>query len=135
MTENNVGEYFKKHDTFAEQLGIELVETGREYGVATMPFDHRHRNAMGLTHGGAIFALVDMTFAAASNADGHICVNAQTSISYVSPGKAGPLMGVARAIRLGRRMVIYDVEVTDATETLVAKATVTGYNTGEPLPE
>lgn len=135
MTQEEVHEHFRNNDTFARHLGIELVEIGQDYGVATMPFDERHRNGMGSTHGGAIFALVDMAFAAASNANGIFCVNAQTSISYVSPGKVGPLRGVARAINLGRKMVTYDVEVHDATQALVAKAIVTGYIKGVPLPK
>ena len=55
-----------------------------------MPLDERHRNGMGHAHGGAIFALVDMTFATVSNAAGLYCVNAQTNISYLEPGRIGP---------------------------------------------
>ena len=83
MTLEEVRNHFENHDTFAKHLGIELVKIDKGKGVATMPFDERHRNGMGQTHGGAIFALADMAFAAASNASGIFCVNAQTSISYV----------------------------------------------------
>ena len=133
MTKDEVREHFKNKDTFAKHLGIELVEIGSGHGVATMPFDERHRNGMGNTHGGAIFALADMAFAAASNASGEFCVNAQTSISYVSPGKVGPLKGVAKAIHVGRKMATFDVEITDAAGTMVAKAIITGYSKGIPL--
>ena len=133
MTNDEVHEHFKNKDTFAKHLGIEILKIGDGYGEATMPFDERHRNGMGNTHGGAIFALADMAFAAASNASGIFCVNAQTSISYVSPGKVGPLRGVAKAIHIGRKMAIFDVEITDATDTMVAKAIITGYSKGIPL--
>ncbi|MDU4374789.1 MAG: PaaI family thioesterase, partial [Bilophila wadsworthia] len=72
--------HFNHHDPFARHMGIELLEVGPEHGVAIMPLDERHRNGMGHAHGGAIFALVDMTFATVSNAAGLYCVNAQTNI-------------------------------------------------------
>ena len=104
-------------------MGIELLEVGPEHGVAIMPLDERHRNGMGHAHGGAIFALVDMTFATVSNAAGLYCVNAQTNISYLEPGRIGP----------GRNLGTYDVRITDSDGTLVAIATVTGFMTKYPI--
>ena len=98
-----------------------------------MPLDERHRNGMGHAHGGAIFALVDMTFATVSNAAGLYCVNAQTNISYLEPGRIGPLRGEARKIRSGRNLGTYDVRITDSDGTLVAIATVTGFMTKYPI--
>ena len=92
-----------------------------------------HRNGMGHAHGGAIFALVDMTFATVSNAAGLYCVNAQTNISYLEPGRIGPLRGEARKIRSGRNLGTYDVRITDSDGTLVAIATVTGFMTKYPI--
>lgn len=82
---------------------------------------------------GAIFALVDMTFATVSNAAGLYCVNAQTNISYLEPGRIGPLRGEARKIRSGRNLGTYDVRITDSDGTLVAIATVTGFMTKYPI--
>ena len=59
--------HFNHYDPFARHMGIELLEVGPEHGVAIMPLDERHRNGMGHAHGGAIFALGDMTFAPDSN--------------------------------------------------------------------
>lgn len=94
--------HFNHYDPFARHMGIELLEVGPEHGVAIMPLDERHRNGMGHAHGGAIFALVDMTFATVSNAAGLYCVNAQTNISYLEPGRIGPLRGeAARSAQAG----------------------------------
>lgn len=133
MTLEEVRRHFDAHDTFARHLGIEIVEIGQDKAVVSMPFDERHRNGMGHAHGGAIFALADLAFAAASNASGIFCVNAQTSISYIAPGLAGPLRGVAHALHIGRKLVTYEVTVFDAADTLVAKAQITGYVKGVPL--
>lgn len=74
-----------------------------------------------------------MTFATVSNAAGLYCVNAQTNISYLEPGRIGPLRGEARKIRSGRNLGTYDVRITDSDGTLVAIATVTGFMTKYPI--
>lgn len=127
--------YFNRSDTFAQHLGIELLEVAEDHGVATMPLGNAQRNGMHHAHGGAIFALADMAFAAASHASGQYWVNAQSSISYLAPGRVGPLRGEARKIRRGRHLGVYEVRITDADGTLVAIATINGFNTETPLPQ
>lgn len=135
LTHDDIRRHIHRHDTFAHALGIELLEVDEAFGVARMPLDERHYNSMNHAHGGAIFALVDMAFAAACSASGVYWVNAQSSISYLAPGSIGPLRGEARRIRMGRRLCVYEVRILDADETLVAVATITGYNTKAPIPE
>lgn len=132
MTFEEIRRLVGERDTFARHMGMELVEAGRERAVVSMPFDERHRNAMGNAHGGAVFALADLAFAAASCAAGYFCVNAQTSISYVAPGVAGPLRAEARPVHLGRRLVTYEVKVFDGNGVMTALATVTGYSKSAP---
>lgn len=129
-----VRDHLHKTDTFAASLGIELLEVGPDYGVAIMPLEERHRNGMGHAHGGAIFALTDMAFATVCCARGYYNVNMQSSISYLEPGRIGPLRGEARTIRGGKRTGTYEVRILDSDGTLVAVATITGYNTGVPMP-
>lgn len=125
--------HFNTHDSFAKNLDIQLLEVGPDYGVALMPLDTRHRNSMGHAHGGAIFSLADMAFASVCTANGYYHVNAQSSISYLEPGRIGPLRGEARKIRTGKRLGTFEVRITDSDGTLVAVATITGYNTGFPM--
>ena len=79
--------HFNHHDPFARHMGIELLEVGPEHGVAIMPLDERHRNGMGHAHGGAIFALVDMTFATVSKAG---IWGPMTSASPIRTGRWSP---------------------------------------------
>lgn len=127
MDIQEVRDHFDKHDTFAKHLGIQIDEVGENWAVVSMPFDDRHRNGLGCTHGGAIFALADLAFAVASNGSGVPCVNAQTSITYMSSGKLGPLRGEARMTHGGRKLVTYEAVISDATGTVLAKAVILGY--------
>ncbi len=122
--------HFHDCDSFATRLGITIIEASVDHAVAVMPLNDMHRNGMGNAHGGAIFSLADMAFAAAAYATGIFSVNAQSSISYLSPGRIGPLRGEAKKIRGGKRLGIYEVHVYDADNTLVATSLITGYSTG-----
>lgn len=126
--------HFAAHDAFSGHLGVEILEVEAGRCVTQMPLDERHLNGMGNTHGAAVFAQVDVTFAALANAEGSYCTNAQTSISFLAPGRVSPMRCEATLVRAGRKLGTYDVKVTDAAGALVATATVTGYNTGAPLP-
>ncbi len=121
--------YFHNSDSYASRLDIEILEITDSYAIASMPLTDVHRNGMGNAHGGAVYSLVDMAFAAAAHATGEFFVTAQASITYLEPGKIGPLKAVAETVRCGKTLGTFEVRVFDSDETLVAISTVTGYNT------
>ena len=129
-----------KEDRFAALLGIvqEPCDTAG-CGIVRMPLDDFHRNKMGNAHGGAIFTLTDMAFAAACKDLGIHCVTAQSSISYLSSGEGEYLRAKAEPVKLGKHLVVFDITVTDSHARKVAKATMTGYLVGPlvqyPAPE
>ncbi len=128
-----LNEYFHNSDTFATRLEIEIIEACDGYAVASMPLTAMHRNGMGNAHGGAIYSLVDMAFAAVAHTSGQFFVTAQASITYLEPGRIGPLRAEAKKIRTGKTLGIYEVRVLDENAVLVAIATITGYNTKVPI--
>ncbi len=130
-----LNDYFHSSDTFATRLDIEIVEACDGCAIARMPLSPMHRNGMGNAHGGAIYSLVDMAFAAVAHASGRFYVTAQASITYLEPGRIGPLRAEAHKIRAGKTLGIYEVRVTDVDEVLVAIATITGYNTKVPIKQ
>ncbi len=121
--------YFRESDSFATGLDISITAIHEWGAEATMPLTSGHRNGLGHAHGGAIYSLVDMAFAAAAHASGTFFVTAQSSVSYLEPGRIGPLRAVAKKVRVGKTLGTYDVRVYDSDESLVAIATMTGYNT------
>ena len=127
-------------DRFAAMLGIVQVEAqGDGCGIVRMPLKECHQNKMGNAHGGAIFTLTDMAFAAACKNLGIHCVTAQSSISYLSSGTGEYLRAEAEPVKLGRHLAVFDITVTDSNDRKVAKATMTGYLVGPlvqyPAPE
>ena len=134
LTLDELARHFQNHDPFSRQLGLRLLFIEEGHSIAEMPLDQRHNNGMGNAHGAAIFTLIDFAFAAASNADGTYRVTAQSSVSFLRPGRKGPLLGEAHCIRAGHHLGTYEVRVTDAEGTLIAIATLTSSDTGKKIP-
>ncbi|MCX4309552.1 MAG: PaaI family thioesterase [Desulfovibrio sp.] len=127
--------YITKHDKLLRLMQMKIEEATPEYARVTMPLLEQHKNGMGVAHGGAIFALADVAFGAASNADRDCgVVNMMSSIEYLRPGRVGPLMAEARAVRIGGHIANYDVQIFDGEGALIARAIVSGYLTDVPLP-
>lgn len=127
--------YITKHDKLLRLMQMKIEEATPEYARVTMPLLEQHKNGMGVAHGGAIFALADVAFGAASNADRDCgVVNMMSSIEYLRPGRVGPLMAEARAVRIGGHIANYDVQIFDGEGALIARVIVSGYLTDVPLP-
>lgn len=114
--------------TLSSLLGVTVEKAEADgRGEVSMPLDERHLNVLGNAHGGAIFTLADMAFAAGCRGAGLLCVSAQCSISYLLPGTCGPLRAVAVPVKLGRTLAVYDIMVYDGEGRELAKAVMTGY--------
>jgi acyl-CoA thioesterase len=130
----HVRRFIAERDMFAKHLGIEIAEAARGYARAVMPLDAHHRNGVGMAHGGAIFAVADLAFAVACNTRGKVSVNLNTAISFLAPGRRGPLTAEAREISAASRVATYEIRVTDGEGTLIATCQATAYSKHQPVP-
>ena len=96
-------EFFAK-DVFSQHCGIELVEAGGGRAVTRMTVDEKHLNGVNVVHGGAIFALADAAFAAASNSEGRVAVAININISYLRGVTEGVLTARATEINAEKRI-------------------------------
>jgi len=125
--------YFKR-DRFAELVGIELLEVSEGRAVARLAIQERHLNTIRTVHGGTIFALADLAFAAASNSYGTVAVGINVSISYVKAATGGVLTAEARETSLNPRLATYTVDVKDEQGDIVAIFQGMVYRKKDPLP-
>jgi acyl-CoA thioesterase len=106
-------------DYFAEELSIKVLETKDGYAEVSMKVEKKHTNALGFTHGGAIFSLADYAFALACNFGDNIAVAVQVSINFLKPSVEGDLL-IAEATRIsdGKTMGLYNVTVKNKDKTV-----------------
>jgi acyl-CoA thioesterase len=121
-------------DKFAKSVGIQLLEVAAGRAKASLKIDRQHLNAVGIVHGGAIFALADLVFAAASNSHGNIAVAINANISYLKAVSGGILTAEAKEVSRSQKLATYSIRVTDDDGDLVADFQGMVYRKKERLP-
>ena len=113
------------------QLGKSFEIVAIDEGSATMRLhaDEQHLRPGGTVSGPALFALADVAAYAAILA--HIgpvalAVTTNLNINFLRKPSLGAVEAVARLLKLGKRLAVLDISLTDgATGELVAHATAT----------
>ena len=80
-----------QNDPFARSLGARVEILAPGHSRASLTVTEEMTNFHGITHGGVIFALGDMAFAAAGNSYGRVAVAMSVSICFLKASKAGTI--------------------------------------------
>ncbi len=121
------------NDRLARHLGIEMLQCGNGTAAARLSVQHHHLNAAGTLHGGAIFSLADVAFAAASNSRGALSLAINVSISYFKAVSSGTVTAVAEEVSVSPKLATYLVRVKDDTGSEIALFQGTVYRKREGL--
>lgn len=124
---------FFKNDRYAALSGIELLEVSEGRAKARMRIKDHHLNGVDLVHGGAIFTLADLVFAAASNSYGTVAVAINAAIWFVKAAREGTLFAEAREISRNPKLATYAIEVKDDAGDLVASFEGMVYRKKDPI--
>ena len=130
-----IRKFIAENDRFAKHAGIELLEVAEGTASARMKITRKHLNGVNIVHGGAIFTLADLTFAAASNSHGTVAVAINVSIAYIKAVGRGTLFAKAREVSRNPRLALYLVDITDDDGSLVATFQGMVYRKKEKLLE
>ncbi len=103
------------HNTLCSHLGIDFVEIGNDYLVATMPVDARTRQPMGIMHGGASCVLAETIGSMAAqycvNQQTHYCVGLDINTNHIHSVREGTVIGIASPYHLGRSTQVWSIEI------------------------
>ncbi len=124
---------FVDQDRLARHLGIEVFEHADGRARGRMVVRDHHLNSAGTLHGGALFALADSVFSAASNSHGTLAVAINVSISYLKAVTAGTVTASAEEVSLTPRLGTYLVRLEDGDGSLVALFQGTVYRKKDTL--
>ena len=112
---------------FGRKLGMKLLELRQGYAVVSMRADESLDSWVGRTHGGAIMALADQALSAASGSIPGTPIAIQFNINFLSTaGKGEEVIATARQVHVGRRVAVFDFEVRDREQRLLAQGQATG---------
>ncbi len=115
--------------TLMETLDIEYVAVGDDFLTAKMPVNSNVHQPLGQLHGGATAALAESVGSAASNFfidhKKQFVNGIQLSINHIKSKKEGVVYATAKNIHKGKTTHLWEVEVVDENENLIAIAKMT----------
>lgn len=98
--------------SFADRLGLSVVEVGEGRAHLRAEVTTEHVNIHGTAHGGFLYALADEAFALASNSREADAVALSTRMDYFVAVRPGDVVEAwATEEHLGRRVATYRVEL------------------------
>lgn len=136
MINEKVKDFINTNDRFSRSSNIQLIHAEPGYAEAELIVTENALNSRGMVQGGAIFTLCDLAFAGAANAGNDGMIAMAGNITFVRPGTGKRLRAVAREVNRGSRTGVYDIDVFNEADKLVAHTTINGFATGcALLPE
>lgn len=116
-------------DTLVSNLGIEFTEIGDDFIKARMPVDQRTIQPFGILHGGASLSLAETLGSISSHfiVDGErfYCVGMEINANHVRPADSGWVYGISRAVHIGKKSHIWEIEINNEDNKLVCISRIT----------
>lgn len=115
--------------TLDEALGFELTDLGPERAEARVTIDDRHRQPLGVVHGGVYAALAESLASVATALtvaeDGLVALGLSNATSFFRPVTGGTVRADAERIHRGRTTWVWDVRCRDEEGRVCAVSRVT----------
>ena len=122
-------------ELFARKLGLRLVTLAPGHAVVEMDTGEETTNIFGMTHGGAIYSLIDEAFEVSCNAHGTVAVALSMTVTYHrAPSPKSRLRAESVEIHRSTRTGTYEIKVTDEHNALIASCTALAYRKKDKLP-
>lgn len=129
-----IGEQVEK-EPYAGKMGLTLVELSPGHAVVELTPGKDLTNIFGMTHGGAIFSLIDEAFEVSCNAHGTVAVALSMNVAYHrAPSPKSRLRAASHEIHRSTRTATYEIKVTDEDNQLIASCTALAYRKKDRLP-
>jgi len=122
-------------EPYARIFGIRIVELEEGRALLEMKTTASMNNLFGMTHGGAIFSLVDAAFELAVNSHGTVAVALGVNMNYLNaplPGES--LRAEGREVNRSRKISACQITVTGEDGRLVATCQAMAYRKKDTLP-
>ncbi len=120
---------FYENDRFAvNTTGIKIISAAKGSAECILFVTEKHLNALGVVMGGAIFTLADFTFTLAANVQSEERVSTlNADISFLRAAACKKLVSRASLIKDGKNVCVYNIDITNEDDKLVACVRVTGF--------
>jgi len=112
--------------SFTDEIGIEFTKLENGCAEGRIIIEKRHSNLRGSVHGGCIFSLMDSVSGLAAFSRGNYVATSSSNILYLNAAiDTACIRAHAKPIKIGKTLQIFDVEVLDDNDKLIAKGNFT----------
>jgi len=117
-------------NTVSEKLGMRITAIGPDFIMGQMPVDERTRQPFGVLHGGASMALAETLGSHASmlmlaDEPSPRVMGIEIGGSHLRSVSEGNVTGVCRALKLGRNLHFWRIDIMDEAGQLCCSANLT----------
>ena len=131
MNVDRIREIIEKQPNLSTALGMHFISTpDDDMCMATMKVDERNRQPFGFLSGGASLALAENLAGVGSSSlcPNKICVGINVIGSHVKAVVEGDTVtAVAHLVQKGRKLHVWNVDITDSSGDLISTIHVTNY--------
>jgi acyl-CoA thioesterase len=126
--------HFQK-DAYSNFIGAQLEAVDAGYCRVSIQVTESMLNFHGTTHGGIIFGLADIAFAAACNSHGQVAVALSMDIHYLNASRAGDeLVAEAKEVSRSASTALYEITVSERmSQKVIAKLHAMAYRKKEMI--
>ena len=118
-----------KPEEIGDNLGIEITGFGDQFICGKMPVDKRTKQPFGLLHGGASAVLSESLGSIGGGM--HVDLKKQSVVgielnaSHLKSVSSGWVYGKATAVRIGNKIQVWEIDITDEDENKICKGRLT----------
>jgi acyl-CoA thioesterase len=115
-----------RNQGFIRELGFQLTDIREGYAKGELILKPTHQNPIGSAHGGVIYSIADTVGGAAATSYGRYVTTVTGNINYLRPAmNCEKLIGESREIKVGKKICVYEVTITNEKGSEIAVATMT----------
>jgi uncharacterized protein (TIGR00369 family) len=110
-------------NSMSDYLGIEFISLGDDYLIAQMPIDDRHKQPLGIMHGGASCVLAETVGSTAANfcvEEHYYCVGLDINTNHIRSVRSGMVIAVAKPFHLGKSTQVWSIEIKNEADQYVS---------------
>ena len=116
-------------DTMNSAIGIEITDVGDDFICGKMPVDKRTVQRFDILHGGASVALAESLGSIIGgmqvDVNTEMVVGVEINANHLKSVKDGWVYGKADPIRIGKKIQVWEIQITNETSELVCISRLT----------
>tara|TARA_B100000745_G_C19974462_1_gene329851 strand:- start:77 stop:496 length:420 start_codon:yes stop_codon:yes gene_type:complete len=116
-------------NTMTSTIGIEITDIGDDFICGKMPVDERTTQPFGLLHGGASAALAETLGSIGGGikvySNNETVVGIEINANHLKSVRDGWVYGKATPIRIGKKIQVWDIRITNESDELVCVSRLT----------